>query len=71
MRADALNLYVYLVRTEMNNTKYIPTSNVCSTYERKLKEFLFDETLSKICSTDVDESKCIIVDECSTKEDES
>ena len=71
MRADVLNSVVYPVRTEITDTKQIPTSHVCSTDESELKEFLVDETLSQICSTDKDESKCIIVEECSTEEDES
>ena len=37
----------------------------------ELKEFLFDETLLQICSTDKEESKSIIVDECSTEKYES
>ena len=91
MRADALNLDNYPVRTEMTGTKKILTLHVCSTYKSELKEFLVDETLSQICSTDErklkklpvdenlsqifstdeDESKGIIVNECSTEEDES
>ena len=71
MRADALNSYIYPVGTDVTATKYIPTSHVCSTYESGLKEFLVGKTLSQICSTEKDESKGIIVDECSTEEDES
>ena len=33
MRADAINLYNYPVRTEMAGTKQIPTSRVCFTDE--------------------------------------
>ena len=65
---DALNSQVYPVRMEMTATKQIPISKVCSTDRGKLKEFLVRETLSQICSTDEDESKGIIVDECSTDE---
>ena len=71
MRADSLNLHVYPVRTEMNDTQHILTSHVYYKDEIKLKEFLVDKTLLQLCSTDEDESKSIIVDECSTKEDES
>ena len=71
MRADALNLHVYSVRTEITPTKQIPTSHICSRNESKLKEFLVDKTLSQICSTDKDESKVIIVDKFSTEEGES
>ena len=71
MRADALKLHVYPVRTEMTATKQIPILHVFSTYKSKLKEFLVDKTLSQICSMDEDESKGIIVDRCSTEEDES
>ena len=42
MRADALNLHIYPVRTEMTATKQIPNSHVCSTDKSKLKEFLVD-----------------------------
>ena len=37
----------------------------------KLKEFPFDENLSQIYSTDEDESKGIIINKCSTKDDKS
>ena len=55
MRADYLNLHGYHVRTKITTTKQILTLHVCSTEERKLKEFPVDETLSQICSTDKDE----------------
>ena len=71
MRADALNSHVYPVGTEITATEWIPTSQVCSTDDSKLKEFLVDKTLSQICFTDEDESKGIIFDEFSTEEDES
>ena len=45
----------------MTAMKQTLTSHVCSTDERELKEFLIDETLSQISSTDKDESKGIIV----------
>ena len=62
MIADVLNSHIYPVGTEITATKQSPTSHVCSTDKRKLKEFIFDETLSHICSTDEDKSKGIIVD---------
>ena len=52
MRDDALNLHSYPVRMEMTDTKFIPISHVCSTYESELKEFPVDETLSQIYYTD-------------------
>ena len=52
VRSDDLNSYVYPVRTEMTATKHIPTSRICSADESELKEFLVDENLSQICSTD-------------------
>ena len=52
----------------MTATKQILTSHFCSTDESKLREFLVEETLSQICSMEKDESKRIIVNECSTKE---
>ena len=70
MIADALNSYNYPLKIEMIGTKQIPTSHVCSTDEGKLKEFLVGKTLSQIYSTDKDKSKVIIVDKCSTEEDE-
>ena len=71
MRSDALNSHGYPVRTEMTATKQITTSHVCSTDERKLKDFPVNETISQSCSTDKDKSKCIIVNKYSTEEDES
>ena len=44
IRADALNLHVYPVRTEMT----VPSSYVYSMDESELKEFLFDKTLTQI-----------------------
>ena len=70
-RADALNLHIYPVRTEMNATKKIIISYVFSTDKSKLEEFLVDENLSQVFSTDEDESKIIIADESSTGESES
>ena len=55
----------------MTSTTQIPTLYVCSTDESELKEFPVDETLSQICSTYKDESKGIVVGECSMEEDES
>ena len=68
---DALNSHVYPVRTEITATKQIPTSHVCYTDENELKEFLVDEILSQICSTDEDKSTGIIANKCSTEESES
>ena len=39
--------------------------------ESELKQFRFNKNLLYICPTNEDESKDIIVDECSTEEDES
>ena len=62
MRADALNSHVYPIRTGENGTQQISTSQGYSKDESELKEFLVDENLSHICSTDEDESKSIIVE---------
>ena len=62
MRVDALNSDNYPVRTEMTVKKQIPTLHVCSAEKIELKEFLVDETLSQIYSTDKYESKGIIID---------
>ena len=69
MRADDLNSEIYPVRTEITAMRQILISHVCSTDERKLKEFLVDKTLPQICSTDEDKWKGIIADECYTEED--
>ena len=55
----------------MTARKQIPILHVFSTYEIELEEFLVDETLSWVCSTDEDKSKGIIVNESSTEEGES
>ena len=70
IRSDALNLHVYLVRTEMTVTKQILISHVCSADDIILKEFLVGKTLSQICFTDKDESKVFISDKSSREEDE-
>ena len=67
MRDDTLNSHVYPVRTKMT----APSTLVCSKDESELQEFLMNENLSQICSTDKDESKGIIVEKCSTEEDKS
>ena len=71
MRADALNSHVYPLRTKITTTQHIPTSHVFSSANSELKEFLIGETLYRICSTDKDESKGIIVDEFSADDDKS
>ena len=71
MRDDFLNSHIYPVRTEMTATKNIPILHVCYTSNSESKEFLVDKNLSHICSMEKYESKAIIVDECSTEEDES
>ena len=67
IRADALHLENYPVRTEMTGNKHILISHVCSTDYSKSKEFLVKKKLSQVCSTDKDESKSIIIDESSTE----
>ena len=69
VRSYAFNLHSYPVRIEITTTKQILTTHICSTDKSKLKEFPVNETLSQSCSTDKDESKGIIVDECSTEGD--
>ena len=55
------------------NDCYETDSNLARffTDESGLEEFLVDDTLSQVCSTDEKESKGIIVDESSTEESES
>ena len=55
MRDDDLNLHFYPVRTKITATKKNLISHVCSTDKRKLKDFLINETLSQIFSTDEEE----------------
>ena len=55
MRADALNSHVYPVGNEMAGTQHNSISHVCSTDERKSEEFLVEENLSQVCSTEEDE----------------
>ena len=55
----------------MTGTKHIVSSLVCSLDKSELKEFIVNEALSEICYTDKEKSKGIIIDECSTEEDES
>ena len=71
MRADALNLHVYPVRTELTGTEQISILHVCSTYEIKSEEFLVGKTLSQICSTDEKKQKNIIGDEINLEESKS
>ena len=68
MRADVLNFQVYPVRTEMTGTQQIPISHVFYTDESESKEFLVDETLSQVCSTNEYGSKIFIAEEISTEE---
>ena len=70
MRTDVLNLHVYPIGAKFIAMKQTPTSCVCSTDKRELKKFLVDKTLSQFSSTEEEESKGIIVDKCSTDEDE-
>ena len=59
---DALNSCVYPLRKEMTAKKHIPILHVCSTDKSELNEFLVKKNLSRIYSTDEDESKGIIID---------
>ena len=71
MRADAFNLHVDPVRTEMTGTKQIMISYVCDSDKRKSKEIIADENLLQVCSKDERESEGFIADESSTEESES
>ena len=55
----------------MTATKQIPTLHICYMNKSKLGEFLVDENLLKMCSTDKDESKGVIFDKCYMEKDES
>ena len=54
----------------MTDTKHIPILHIYSTDESESEEFLVDEDLSQVCSTDEDEPKGIIANEISTEENE-
>ena len=71
MIADALNLYIYPVRTEMT----APSSYIYSTEKDESKGIIVHKTLSHSFSMDEDKLKGIIVNEtlsqsCSTDKDE-
>ena len=51
MRADALNLHVDPVRTEMTSMQQIMISHVCDSYKSKSKGIIKDENLLQVCST--------------------
>ena len=70
MKADAFNLYIDPVRTEMTDTQHIPISHVCDLYKSESKYILTDEKLLQVRSTDEEESESVIVDESSTEESE-
>ena len=55
MRSDSLYSYYYPVIMEMTGAKHIPILHVCSTDNIKSKEFVVDETLLQVCSTDKEE----------------
>ena len=70
MRADAINLHVYPVITEMTAL----SSHICYTDEDKSKGIIVHETLSQGCSMEKEKSKGIIVNKtllqsCSMDED--
>ena len=56
MIADALNLHIDPLITEMIGTQQIPISHVCDLDESKPNELLADKNLLQVCSTDEDES---------------
>ena len=61
MRSDALNSYVYPVRTEMT----APPLHVCSTDKDESKGIIVHKTLSQSCSTEEDE--LCSVEECKSE----
>ena len=71
MRADAFNLHVDPVVTEITGTQQIPISHVCDLDEWKSKEIITDKNLSQFCFTNESKSESVIVDEISTNESES
>ena len=52
MRADAFNLHVDPVRTEITGTQQIPILHVCDSGKRKPKGIISDGTLLQVVYTD-------------------
>ena len=71
MRADALNLHVDPVRTEMTAPQKIPISHICDAGESESKYILADKNVSQVYSTDDGELESVIFDGSSTEESES
>ena len=71
MRADAFNLHVDPVRTEITGTQQIPILHVCDLGKSKSKGITSDETLLQVFYTDKSKSESVIVDEIYTEESES
>ena len=63
IRADAFNLNVDPVRTEITGTQQIPISHVCDLGESESNEILADENFPQVCSTDKSEPESVIVNE--------
>ena len=68
MRADALNLHVDPVRTEMTGMQQILIFNVCDFGDIKSKGIITDKNLLQVCSTDKSKPESVIVNESSTEE---
>ena len=66
MRTDFLNSDNDPIRNKIIGLQHILVPHFWSIDKSKSKEFLADENLSRVCSTDEGESKIIIVDESST-----
>ena len=55
----------------MTSTKQIPVLHIFLMDKSESEEFLVDGNLSRVCSTDEEDSKSIIFDESYTEESES
>ena len=65
MRADALNLHIFLVIMYITGTQYILISHACNLDESESKDILAEENLPQVCSTDKVGSESVMVDESS------
>ena len=71
MRADAFNLHVDSVRTEMTGTQQILILHICDLDKSESKGITVEENSSQVYSTDERKSESLIADEISTEKNDS
>ena len=71
MRADAFNLHVDPVRTEMTGMQQISISHICYLDKSKLKWIITDKNSSQVFSTDERKPERVIVNESFREDSES